>query len=329
MTNKINLAVVGATSLKGEAFLSRLFDAEMELDEVFLLDDESMAGEHVEFGRKDKLVNAADGFDFTKVQHVVLIGDATLTEKIYPAIQLAGCSIIDVSGFLGQKDDVSLATLIEDDNVPAVVAIPEATTLQLWVVLQPLLQETSITSLNVTVTQCAAQGGKAALEELGQQTARLLNFQEAQTSFFEKQLAFNVIPQVGGLTDNGDTVNESVVRQQISRLFVLPRTEIDITMLWSPVFYGDVVTVSLQTQGSVVMEYILEQWQSNPLLNFTAAESHTPVTDASGKSIINLGRVRTWQTAAENTHVSFCVMADPIQLSAAICLQVLKHQLLG
>ncbi len=329
MTNKINLAVVGATSLKGEAFVSKLFDAELDFGEVFLLDTESMAGEHVEFGRKDKLVKSAADFDFTKVQHVVLIGDAQLTENVYPAIERAGCSVIDASSFLGQKADVSLATLIEDDHVPAVVAIPEATTLQLWIVLQPLLQETSISSISVSVAQCAAQGGKAALDDLGQQTARLLNFQDANPAFFAKQLAFNLLPQVGELTDNGDTEMETVVRQQISRLFVLSRDEIDITMLWSPVFYGDVATVSLQTQDSVAMAYIGEQWQVNPLINFSATQLQTPVTEASGKGIINLGRLRTWQTPADNTHVSFCAMADPIQLIAAMCLLVLKNQLLG
>lgn len=329
MTDKINLAVVGATGLKGEAFIAKLSAAGLDLGEVFLLDDESMAGEHVEFGRKDKLVKSAREFDFAQVQHVVLLGDKALTEQVYPAVEAVGCAVIDASGFLGDMDDVSLATLAEDYSVPAIVAIPEATTLQLWIVLQPLLQETAITDLSVSMLQCAAHGGKAALEDLGQQTARLLNFQQMQTAFFEKQLAFNVIPQVGSSIDNGDTECEATIRAQVSRLFVLPATDVDVTMMWSPVFYGDVVTVSLQVEDAVAMEYIVEQWQANPLLQYSAEQIQTPVTSVSGKSVISLSRVRARQTSHDNTHILFCAMADPIQLSAAACLLVLKNQLVG
>ena len=329
MTDKKNLAVVGATSLKGEAFIAKLAASELEFDELFLLDDESKAGEHVEFGRKDKLVHPVDSFDFAKVSHVVFTGDAALTEQVHYAVNASGCPVIDASGFLGQQDNVSLATLIDDYSVPAVVAVPEATTLQLWVVLQPLLQETSIASLSVTMLQCAAVGGKEALEDLGQQTARLLNFQEMQTSVFDKQLAFNVIPRVGELLESGDTDKEATICSQLVRLLALGSNDVDVSMLWSSVFYGDVINVSLQTRDAISLEYLTEQWQANPLLQFTADQVQTPVTTVSGKNVIALSKVRARQTSNDNTGLTFCAMAAPIQLSATATLLVLKNQLLG
>ncbi|MFO7604149.1 MAG: Asd/ArgC dimerization domain-containing protein [Gammaproteobacteria bacterium] len=328
MTQKNNIAIVGAGSLKGEAFIARLAEAEVDVGEVFLLDNEAMAGEHVEFGRRDKRVLLASDFDFSQVQYVICLGEAALTEQLYPALEAGGCAVIDASGYLGQRQDVSLATLQADDVAPRVVAIPETTTLQLWLVLQPLLQETAITELHVSVLQCAAQGGKALLEDLGQQTARLLGFQEAQPAQLGKQLAFNVIPQVGALDAQGESSSEAMIRDQIARLFVLPRTEVDVTMLWSPVFYGDTVTASVRLRDALAMEYMETHWQANPLLAYAANQVVTPVSDASGKSVISLSRVRAWQTADEHGLVTFCSVVDPTQLSAMICILVLQNQLL-
>ena len=329
MTNQINIAVVGATSIKGEAFLSTLAKANLDLGKVFLLADEATAGDYADFGRKELLVALAADFDFTQVQHVILMGEPGLSEHIYAAVEAAGCAVIDCSGFLGRRDDVSLATFMGEQGVASIIAIPEATTLQLWIALQPILQQTAITQLHISVMQCAAQGGKAALEDLGQQTARLLNFQEASPGFFEKQLAFNLIPSIGDITDKGETTTEGVIINQLARLFVMPQPAIDVTMMWAPVFYGDVVTVSLQTQDTIDMQNLVSEWQVNPLLVFSSTELQTPVSNASGNSAINLSRLRERHMSDETSCISFCSISDPIHLCAEATMLVLKSQLLG
>lgn len=328
--NTVNaLAIVGATSLKGETFVAKLSGADIDLDALYLLDDESTAGEHVEYKRKDKLVLSALDFDFNKVRYVVLLGDTALSEQIYPRIDAAGCLMIDASGYLSQDDNVSLATLQEVEDIARVIAIPEATTLQLWLSLQGLLLETTISNLHVTVLQCAAQGGAAALDELGQQTAKLLSFQAVEPSFFDKQLAFNLIPQVGQLTDSGDTMAENIISTQLSRLFAIPVTDLDVTLVWSSVFYGDLVTVSLLMEDSMDVGQMISQWQSNPLIVYASDRAHTPVTDASGKGMLNISRVRSSNTSKGMTQLSFCIMSDPIHLTTLACLLSLKGQMAG
>lgn len=329
MTTKINLAVVGATSIKGELFLTSLAEANLDIGKVYLLADEAGAGEHVDFGRKESLVTLASDFDFTQVQHVILIGSQTLSQEVYPAIEEAGCAVIDASGFLGNRDDVSLATVQEEQAVAKIVSIPETATLVLWFALQPILQETAVSLLDLTILQCAVHGDKPALEDLGQQTAKLLNFSDVQPSFFAQQIAFNLIPQVGELTASGETTAEVVIVDQIARLCVMPRSNIEVSMLWAPVFYGDVVNVSLLIQDSVSVESIISDWEANPLLVYSTNQVQTPVANTSGKNTINLSRLRMTTMADDSVRISFCVMADPVHLHAAVTLQVLKNQLLG
>lgn len=329
MIDNANLAVIGATSLKGDAFLGMLAEAKLDLGQVFLLADDASAGDTVDFNGSELLVTDASDFDFSQVQHTILLGEKELSEQVFASIQTAGCTVVDASGFLGQRDDISLATLLEAGELASVVAVPTATTIQLWLALQPVLQETAVKHLHVNVMQCVAQGGKEALQELGQQTAQLLNFQEARQSFFAKQLAFNIIPQVGEVTDSGETEDEKVVARQCARLLVMPTTSVDVTMMWSPVFYGDVLTVSLQTEDLIDAQLIASQWAASPLLSYTGSEIQTPVTDASGKSVINLNRLRVQSEAGEASSITFCAITDPIHLSALAALLVFKQHLLG
>lgn len=328
MSEHAAIAIVGATGLKTEAFLKKLSAAGLVVKELFLLDDDSVAGEHIEFGKQELLVNVAAEFDFTQVQHVILLGEASLSEQLYPAIESAGCSVIDASGFLGARDDISLANLLTSDEVSHTVAIPEATTLQLMFALQPILQETSIEFLSAVALQCAAQGGKAAVEELGRQSAQLLNFQEIKPAFFQQQLAFNVIPQVGELEEAGATSSEQMLRTQMGRLFILSSALISVQQLWVPVFFGDVVMTSLKLADSVNGEQLISQWQEDPLVNFSDGQIHTPVSTASGKGLINISRLQTWSLPDGSSHVSFCAMTDPVQLSALVTLSVLKRQIM-
>jgi aspartate-semialdehyde dehydrogenase len=329
MSDQTSIAVVGATSLKAEAFLKKLSAANLELGELFLIDDDTGAGEHVEFGNDELLVTSATEFDFAQVQYVILLGEPLLTEQLYPAIETAGCVVIDASGFLGSREDVSLANLISSDEVSGTVAIPESTTLQLMFALQPLLQETAIADMNIVALQCAAQGGKRAVEELGRQTAQLLNFQEVKPEFFAQQLAFNVIPQVGSLQDDGLTSSEEVLRKQITRLCVLSNESVNVQQIWIPVFYGDVVTVSFRTTDPLVVDSVISQWQEDPLVNFSNQQLQTPVSTASGKGIINISRLQSWTLSDDTTHISFCSMTDPIHLTALVTLLVLKRHLMA
>ena len=328
MTDKINLAIVGATSLKGEAFLLKLSEMNFDLGEVFLLADETTAGEEVEFGKKELLVTLATEFDFAKVQYAIFLDDPSLTEQLYPSVEASGCIVIDASGYLGQRDDISLATLDEYQEPSRVMAIPEATTLQLWLTLRSLLQDTAVDNLNLTVLQCTAHAGKAGMEDLGRQTAQLLNFQDVQTGVFNQQLAFNLIPQVGELQEDGNTQNESVIEQQLSRLLVMSPSLINVTMLWTPVFFADTVSVSLNTQDSLDIETITENWNSDTSLTFNKALVPTPVTNVSGKGTVHLSRVRSSTTAVDTMRLTYTSMADPVQLTTAVCMQVLNAQLM-
>src|SRR5690606_33353050 len=85
---------------------------------------------------------------------------------------------------------------------------PNCSTMQLMVALAPIHRAVGIERINIATYQSVSGTGKRALEELGRQTASLLNFQQAKAEVYPVQIAFNVIPHGGDFCDNGYTSEE-------------------------------------------------------------------------------------------------------------------------
>ena len=97
---------------------------------MFLLADEATAGDYADFGRKELLVALAADFDFTQVQHVILMGEPGLSEHIYAAVEAAGCAVIDCSGFLARLFFSFLSPFLVQQAVPFIPPIPKSAPLQ-------------------------------------------------------------------------------------------------------------------------------------------------------------------------------------------------------
>src|SRR3546814_6734266 len=81
--------------------------------------------------------------------------------------------------------------------------------MQLMVALAPLHRAAGIERINVATYQSVSGTGRRALEELGRQTAGLLNFQSVEPEVYPVQIAFNVIPHGGDFDTNGYTSERS------------------------------------------------------------------------------------------------------------------------
>jgi aspartate-semialdehyde dehydrogenase len=71
------------------------------------------------------------------------------------------------------------------------------------VALKPIYDAVGIERINVATYQAVSGTGKAAIEELAGQTARLLNGKAAEPEVYPRQIAFNVIPHIDSFQENG------------------------------------------------------------------------------------------------------------------------------
>ena len=72
MTDKIDVAVVGATGVVGEAMLDILAQRKFPVGKVYALASERSAGNKVSFGNRELVVENLAEFDFSKAKIVRL-----------------------------------------------------------------------------------------------------------------------------------------------------------------------------------------------------------------------------------------------------------------
>lgn len=335
MRAKVDLAVVGAASAGGEALLALLPERAFPYGRVHALDQADAVGGTVAFGNRELVIEEVGGFDFATVQLVFCVADAALAAAVIAKVTAAGGRVIDASGFGAAQADIPLlAPLLSVDAADdasagfdaPVIASPGAAALQLALALAPINAAAGLARVQVCTLHAVSGQGRAAVEELGRQTADLLNFRDLSVARLPKQIAFNVIPQIGPLDDDGDSVSETRLIHETRRLLGLPSLPMHATSLLVPVFYGDGQSVQLETLTPLGVEAARAALAAAAQVVIADDGSPTPVTDASGADTVQLGRLRADRSRPQG--LSFWTVADNLRLGAALNLVTIAERLI-
>lgn len=334
MAAPVDLAVVGCRSLVGESVLEVLAERPFPLGQLHLLDLEAETGEKVEFKDRYLTVTSLADFDFAQVQLALFALPEQLAAEHAPRARAAGCSVIDTSGQFRADPQVPLlvAELAceQQQSLPSgsLVACPSPAAVLLALALRPLQQAAGLERLDVTLCYPASMAGRAGVEELAAQTASLLNARSIKTQVFPKQLAFNLLPQVGGLQANGGSSAEGGVIAELQRLLD-PALSIGLSVIQVPVFFGLAATVHLQTRKALTAGEARRLFSDAVGIKVVEETDKsgfpTPVTEAAHQDEVFLGRLR--DDGSRSKSLNFWIVADNVRKCAAINAIQLAEQL--
>ncbi|MBB6366601.1 aspartate-semialdehyde dehydrogenase [Xanthomonas sacchari] len=324
-TRRFNVAVVGATGAVGETMLSILAERGFPVATLYPLASERSAGGQVEFnGQKVTVLDLAT-FDPTGVDIALFSAGGGISKEYAPKFAAAGAVVIDNSSTFRYDDDVPL--VVSEVNPHAlknrprgIVANPNCSTMQLMPVLAPIHKKYSIERINVATYQSVSGAGRSGMEELGKQTAQLLAFQDIEPQKFQAQIAFNLIPHIDDFQPNGYTKEEMKLVWETQKILEDSSILVNPTAVRVPVFFGHSEAVNIETKRKITPE------QARELLRNAAGvevvDEHkaggypTPVTHASGKDPVFVGRIR--EDFSHPRGLNLWVVADNIRKGAAL-----------
>jgi len=214
MSEKYDVAIVGATGAVGGVMLRILEQRKFPVNNLYLLASERSAGETMSFNKKQYTVENIADFDFSKVQIGLFSAGGSVSAKYAPIAAAAGCIVIDNTSHFRYEEDIPLVVpevnpeAIADYKNQNIIANPNCSTIQMLVALKPIYDAVGIKRINVATYQSVSGTGKEAIDELAGQTAKLLNGLKAEIEVYPKQIAFNVLPQIDVFMDNGYTKEE-------------------------------------------------------------------------------------------------------------------------
>lgn len=321
MSEGWSIAVLGATGAVGEAILASLEERNFPVGELYLLASDRSAGETVRFEGKSVLVQDVAEFDWSLAQLAFFAAGETASLRYAEQAGDAGCLVIDSSGVFALEPDVPLIIPGVNDDVLVdyrnrnIIAVAESLTSQLLVAVKPLAEQAGLIRLTVNCLLSASAHGKKAVEELAGQSARLLNGYPFEPGFFQKQLAFNLLPFIndadGGVPQERRLVDE--VRKVLQDNGII----MSVSCVQSPVFYGHAQSVCVEPARPLSVEESGMLWQQCEDIQLSKPEDYpTQVSDASGQIHLSIGCLR--QDYGNPDAVQFWSVADNVKFGGAL-----------
>lgn len=300
MIEKVDVAIVGATSSAGETLLEILEERHFPVGNIFLLETDSSSGSRLEFNRKQLKIGDVSLFDFAKVQIAFFVASEKTAKDYAEKAAATGCIVIDRSPAFRKDKDVPLvipevnAVAIENYKQRNIISCPSCITIEMLIALKPVHDAAGLKRVNVSTYQSVSGSGKAAAEELASQTAALLNFRDVKCKTYPKQIAFNVLPQIGDLLDNGYSEEEMKIVFESQKILDDDSIQIVPTAVRVPVFIGHAASLHVETHEKISaakVRTLLQEAEGVTLMD-DAVDWPTPVTDAAGNDAVHVGRIR-------------------------------------
>lgn len=323
---KVNLAIVGATGAVGVTIREILEERKFPIENIFLLASERSAGERLQFNGQSVSVQNLAEFDFSKVDVALFSAGGAISEEYAPKAVKAGAVVVDNTSVYRYQDDIPLVVTevnperIADYKNRGIIANPNCSTMQMMVALKPIQDAVGIEHINVATYQAVSGSGQKAVEELAKQTAQLLNAREVTHEVYDKQIAFNVLPNIDVLQENGYTKEEMKMVWETHKILEDDSIGVSPTAVRVPVFYGHSEAIHLQTRKPIDIEAVrglLSDADGVELVDDMSQLSYaTPVTHASGKDGVFVSRVRK-DVGIENG-IALWVVSDNVRKGAAL-----------
>ena len=324
--SQYNVAVVGATGAVGEALIEILEKRNFPVAQLLLLASERTAGTKIMFKNKSVMVTDLAEFDFSQVQIALFSAGGSVSAKYAPKAAAAGCVVIDNTSHFRYDDDIPLVVpevnpeRVADYTKRNIIANPNCSTIQMLVALKPIHAAVGIKRISVATYQAVSGAGKSAVNELAKQTAELLNGRDAVAEVFPKQIAFNVLPQIDVIMENGYTKEEMKMVWETQKIFGDKELLVSATCVRVPVFFGHSEAVQIETKSFLDVKDARELLEN--ARGVTVIDEHkdgaypTAVSESAGQDAVFVGRIR--QDISLSNGLNLWVVADNVRKGAAL-----------
>ncbi len=319
MSKSYNVAVVGCDTLVGEAVLTLLEERAFPVASIYAVADD--AGGRVTYKDRHLKVEPLASFDFAQAELAFFCVDEVLAEEYVPKAAEAGCVVIDDSPCFRLEDDVPLVVAevnpekLVGYTAQNIIAGPGTNAILLTTVLKPLFDAAGIARINAVALQAVSGKDKAGVEELAKQSTAMFNLQSMESNVFEKQVAFNLLPQIGTLLDDGYSREEVKLAWEASRILGQD-VPVNATCVRVPVFHGHAMVLHIETVEPLKLEKAADLLDNAPAVSLIVGDVPAPATDAVGEDSVLVSRLR--QDSSHEKGIDLWLVADNVRKGAAL-----------
>lgn len=324
----IRIAVIGATGKVGYEILNVLSESDIDLAEVLAVSSHKSAQKEVSFGESILISEPIDHFDFSRADIAIFGVASEVSAKYAPIAASKGCIVIDNSSHFRMDPEVPLVVpevnSIEIGNYikKNIISNPNCCAIPLVLALHPLHQHIAIERVVVSTYQSVSGAGRAAMDELYNQTKAKYMNNNLQPEHFSRTIAFNVQPVIGEIRDNGYSEEEWKIRVETQKILD-PSIIVDATCVRVPVFVGHSESVMVEFADEISVSEAVSILKSAPGVQVNTRDYDTPI-EIVGEDDIKISRIRQY-SERKNT-LNMWIVSDNLRKGAALnAVQIAKH----
>ena len=319
---KVKVAILGATGAVGREMMKILDERNFPVEELHLLASARSVGQKVEWKGQELTVELACDEAFEGMDIVLGAAEHDIAERFAPAIVKSGAVFVDNSSAFRLDPNVPLVVpeINPDDakNHKGIIANPNCTTIISLVAINALNQDSPIETIVASSYQATSGAGAAGPVELMEQVDALREGRKPEVKVFQHQIAFNVIPQIGGDAFEGYTSEEMKLQNEGRKIMHLPELKVSCTCVRVPVVRSHSVSIVVRTREKISVERARELIANAPgcrLVDELAAKRYPMPLDTSDQDIVFVGRIREDLTCDRGLNIWCC--GDQVRKGAA------------
>ena len=319
---KVKVAILGATGAVGREMMKILIERNFPVEELHLLASQRSVGQKVEWNGQELTVELACDEAFEGMDIVLGAAENDIAERFAPAIVKAGAVFVDNSSAFRLNPDVPLVVpeINPEDakNHKGIISNPNCTTIISLVAVNALNAASPIEAMVASSYQATSGAGAAGPVELMDQVDALRRGEKPEVKVFQHQIAFNVIPQIGGEAYEGYTSEEMKLQNEGRKIMHLPELKVSCTCVRVPVVRSHSVSIVVKTREKVSVEKAKELIANAPgcrLVDDLKNKVYPMPLDTSDQDIVFVGRIREDLTCDTGLNLWCC--GDQVRKGAA------------
>jgi aspartate-semialdehyde dehydrogenase len=317
------VGVLGATGLVGTTIIELLAKRGFPVAELVPLASARSAGRELEWNGGSVTVRELGEDSIQGLDLVLSSAGGSVSAEWAPRIVAAGATVVDNTSYFRMRDDVPL--VVAEVNPEAleghagIVSNPNCSTMQMVVALKPLQDAAGIERLVVSTYQAVSGTGKAAIDELLEQTRAVLDGRDPVAEVYPHPIAFNVLGGAGSFPAGDDhTDEERKLINETRKILGDEQIRVSATCVRVPVVTGHSESVNVETKEPLGPEQARELLAAAPgvtVLDDPAAIGYPMPTEAAGRDDVYVGRIR--RDPGNERALDLWIVSDNLRKGAA------------
>ena len=316
------VAILGATGAVGREMMKILAERDFPVSELHLLASPRSVGQKILWKEQELTVELAEDKAFAGMDIVLGAAENDIAKKFAPAIVNAGAVFVDNSSAFRMDPNVPLIVpeINPEDvkNHKGIISNPNCTTIVSLVAVNALNQDSPIQSMIASSYQATSGAGAGGPIELMNEVEALREGKSYAPKVFQYQIAYNVIPQVGGEAFDGYTSEEMKMQNEGRKIMHLPELKVSCTCVRVPVIRSHSVSIVVRTKEKISVERARELIAGAPgcrLVDDLKNKQYPMPLDTSDQDTVFVGRIRDDLTSDNGLNIWCC--GDQVRKGAA------------